>query len=181
MRFWQYRASKYSKRLAHRLKKFNHGQLLLEHAGGETFRGQIKEFRLSEGGKIEFDLHWRASKVIISKSLWLPKWKWELAKWDWHKDSSSIPILACAVDVEVKTGNEHGHLEDLPADALKVELRKFHQNKAGKKGKTVYPKCLFFTTTLGEKGTLFQPHDPRNLTVEDGEVVDPFAPPLKEN
>ncbi|MEK7575053.1 MAG: hypothetical protein AAB511_02360 [Patescibacteria group bacterium] len=184
MRIWQFKASKHPERLAARLAKFNGGQLLLETETG-TFRGQLESIdpltsiKCSGDGKLEFSLIWRAQKVTLSKSVWHPKWKWELAQWNWHHASGPTPIRGCSIHVEMTEGNETGHPNKQVTEGLtaKVALKRFYQDKSAWGHGILFPKCLFFTTDRGEKGTLFQPRDPRNLVLkEDGTILDPSLP-----
>lgn len=170
MIFWQYNASKNPERLAERLPKYKGGQVML-HTKGETLRGEITDYEVS-GSRVRFRLRWLAIKRVIRKSKWYKRasWKWEFLHIPTHR-------LKCAIDVEVGIGEERGLSDDeiLHRD---VALAKFHQNKEWRFWKfRTNPKCLFFSTTNpGERGVLFQPHDPRNLALIENEVTDPCAP-----
>lgn len=175
MIFWQHDASKELDRLAIRLMKYKGGQILI-NTKGETLRGAIIDYE-ETGAQINFSLLWLAKKRIVSNSSLCSKWKWELT----HEPTSKI---SCAITIELVSGEEKGpKSENLSAEMLAhVELKKFYQNKQWKKWGLwgiVYPKCLFFSTKIpGERGTLFQPHDPRNLKLEGENIIDPYAPPI---
>lgn len=181
MRIWKYRARSHTERLAHRLKKYDGGQLLLETTG-ETYRGQISSFRL-DGTKIDFQLLWLARRFEIRRLLLANKWRWEIQELRTHANDSTSVLFRCkTINLELV---DSGHLGDerpaVRGAKAGIDIDRFHQNKAhlGRiaKIKVLYPKCLFFDTTFGEHGVLFQPSDPRNLKLEkDGTITDPLCP-----
>ena len=177
MIFWQHKASKEPARLAERLFKYTGGQILL-NTKGETLRGEITDYE-EKGSVIAFRLRWLAKKRVISPSRFFRKgaWKWELT----HSSTLPKPLdkIVCAIHLEIQNGEERGPEEETEEPITQaIEVDKFHQNKQWRIWRfQTKPKCLFFSTkTPNERGVLFQPHDPRNLRLEDGEIVDPYAP-----
>jgi hypothetical protein len=181
MRIWKYEAKRHSDRLAHRLKKYDGGQILLV-TSAVTYRGQISNYQLI-GTTIDFKLTWLARKRIISNSFWSPKWSWELVQYRWPATDSSFVLLRnTAINLEMTNSGHEGHDRPENQAIADIDVAKFHQNKThdGKiaGSKVTHPKCLFFVTTLNESGALFQPSDPRNLEIlADGTVIDPLCPP----
>jgi len=173
MIFWQYDAKKNFERLSERLLKYKGGQLLLRTDEGEL-RGPVTDYE-ETGPKIAFRLQWLAKKKILSNSRWNPEWKWQLT----HEPAST---LICSITLEFERGAERGPKDESGAGTESSiftfgKIKKFYQNKQKRLGGVVFPKCLFFTTTLGERGTLFQLHDPRNLQLEGETILDPGALP----
>lgn len=170
MIFWQHSASQHLGRLSERLAKYQGGQILLNTKMG-IFRGPINNFTVV-GEQIKFDLLWLAKKRVISKPLCM-KWKWEMT----HEQVRNVE---CKITIELRTGTEKGPAEGPTEMQAEVPVKKFYQNKQGKRWwwwGVVYPKCLFFSTSIaGERGVLFQPNDPRNLQLVGEVIIDPFAP-----
>lgn len=172
MRFWKFNPAKYPDRLAHRLEKYGGGQLLLT-INGKIVRGEIRRFSV-DGAQIFFEFSWLAEKNVTQQTLWYSHWVWKLTH-------PPIRDVRCAMDIEISTGGEPR------ARQRTVKVRDFYQNKPPDwKWVPVswkVPKSLFFRTSDGAVGVLYQLHDPRNLILREyqGEylIEDPTLPPKK--
>lgn len=182
MMFWQYDASVDSARLASRLMKYKGGQILV-NTRGETLQGEIARYE-ETCPQVKFHLGWLARKVSTSDSHWYQRGscRWELL----HTPALPEPlnVISCAIVIELQVGEEHDLTQPKAATPFvsRLAVAKFYQNKEWHIGRfRTRPKCLFFSTTIpGERGILFQPHDPRNLRLENGKIIDPCTaePPV---